>query len=176
MSAGERRLTAASRMAIPQIISTGALDCVNFGPRDTVPERFRGRDLLVHNDSVTLMRANEEEMARLGTRMAERVVGSLDKPWRTAIWLPMAGFSSLSSSRGPWEGRVGFERFRENLVKGLAGFLDKEPRLELRVEEVGINEEAFAESAACRLLEMMKEAEEEDRREHNFFHRNGRVR
>ncbi|CUS15125.1 unnamed protein product [Tuber aestivum] len=176
MSAGPERLTAASRVGIPQIISTGALDCVNFGPRDTVPERFRGRDLLVHNDSVTLMRASDEEMTGLGTRMAERVVANLDKPWRTAIWLPMAGFSSLSSLRGPWEGMVGFEGFRENLVKGLGGVLENEPRLELRVEDVGINEEAFAESAACRLLEMMKEAEEEDRREHNFFHGNGRVR
>jgi len=176
MSAGEERLTAASRMGIPQLISAGALDCVNFGPMDTVPERFRGRDLLVHNDSVTLMRPDDEEMGRLGTMMAERIVGCLEKPWRTAIWLPMAGFSLLSSRRGPWEGRVGFERFKENLVKGLGGFLENEPRLELRVEGVEINEELFGELAARRLLDMMKEAEEEDRREHNFFHGNGRVR
>ncbi|KAG0138015.1 hypothetical protein HOY82DRAFT_285626 [Tuber indicum] len=176
MSAGEQRLTAASRMGIPQVISTGALDCVNFGARDTVPERFRNRDLLVHNDSVTLMCVNDEEMGMLGTRMAERIVGSLEKPWRTAIWLPMTGFSSLSSRRGPWEGRVRFERFNEKLVEGLGGVLENEPRLELRVEGMGINEEAFGELAACRLIEMMKEAEEEDRREHNFFHGNGKVR
>ena len=106
MSAGEERLTAASRMGIPQLISAGALDCVNFKPMDTVPERFRDRDLLVHNDSVTLMSV-DEEMGRLGTRMAERIVGCLEKPWRTAIWLSMAGFSLLSSRRGPWEGKVG---------------------------------------------------------------------
>jgi len=176
MSAGEERLTAASRMGIPQLISAGALDCVNFGPMDTVPERFRDRDLLVHNESVTLMRPDDEEMGRLGTMMAERIVGCLEKPWRTEIWLPMAGFSLLSSHRGPWEGKVGFERFKENLVKGLGGFLENEPRLELRVEGVEINEESFGELAACRLLEMMKEAEEEDRREHNFFHGNERIR
>ena len=88
----------------------------------------------------------------------------------------MAGFGLLSSRRRPWEGKVGFDRFQENLVKGLGGFLENEPRLELRLEGVEINEESFGELAACRLVEMMKEAEEEDRREHNFFHGNGRVR
>ncbi|RPA97577.1 UPF0261-domain-containing protein [Choiromyces venosus 120613-1] len=176
MSAGEDRLTAASKMGVPQVISTGALDCVNFGPKDTVPGKFRDRDLLVHNDSVTLMCVNDKEMAMLGTRMAERIVGSLLKPWRTEIWLPMAGFSSLSSCQGPWEGKVKFGAFLESLVEGLGGFLDNEPRLELRVKDAGINEESFAELAACRLIEMMKEAEEEDSREHNFFHGNGRVR
>ncbi|KAG0643508.1 hypothetical protein HOY80DRAFT_1133784 [Tuber brumale] len=121
MSAGEERLTAATRMGIPQVISTGALDCVNFGASDTVPARFRDRDLLVHNDSVTLMCVNDEEMGMLGTRIAERIVGSLEKSWRTAIWLPMNGFSSLSSCWGLWEGRIRFERFKEKLVEGLGG-------------------------------------------------------
>ena len=55
----------------------------------------------------------------------------------------------------------------------MGGFLEKEPRLELRVEGVEINGDSFGELAACRLVEMMKEAKEEDRREHNFFHGNG---
>src|SRR6476661_2977483 len=41
LSAGPDRLTAAGRAGIPQVVSLGALDMVNFGPRDTVPAKFR---------------------------------------------------------------------------------------------------------------------------------------
>ena len=56
LSAGPARLTAAAEMGIPQVVSVGALDMVNFGPRDTVPARFAARKFHIHNASVTLMR------------------------------------------------------------------------------------------------------------------------
>ena len=40
LSAGPERLEAGVRRGIPQVVSVGALDMVNFGPRATVPERF----------------------------------------------------------------------------------------------------------------------------------------
>src|SRR5438045_8606810 len=61
LSAGPQRLEAAGHAGIPQVVSLGALDMVNFGPIETVPERFRGRHLYVHNPTVTLMRAPAEE-------------------------------------------------------------------------------------------------------------------
>ena len=67
MSAGEERLDAIARMRIPAYVgSCGALDMVNFGPLDTVPERFRGRNLHVHNPNVTLMRTTPDENAPHG--------------------------------------------------------------------------------------------------------------
>ena len=51
---------------MPQVVSLGALDMVNFGPRETVPPRFEGRNLYVHNPTVTLMRTTPEECAELG--------------------------------------------------------------------------------------------------------------
>jgi uncharacterized protein (UPF0261 family) len=60
-SAGPSRLTAAAAAGVPQVISTGALDMVNFGAADTVPDRFHGRTLHVHNSSVTLMRTTISE-------------------------------------------------------------------------------------------------------------------
>src|SRR6185437_6975812 len=54
LSAGPERLTAAGTAGLPQVVSLGALDMVNFGPRDTVPPRFEGRNLYVHNPTVTL--------------------------------------------------------------------------------------------------------------------------
>src|SRR3954447_7736001 len=56
MSAGPDRLRAAARAGLPQVVSVGATDMVNFGPRETVPERFAARTLFVHNPTVTLMR------------------------------------------------------------------------------------------------------------------------
>ena len=64
LSAGPDRLEAAGAAGVPQVVSLGALDMVNFGPRETVPERFEGRNLYVHNPTVTLMRTTPEECAR----------------------------------------------------------------------------------------------------------------
>ncbi len=51
---------------MPYVGSVGALDMVNFGARETVPERFPDRLLYVHNPQVTLMRTTPEENARFG--------------------------------------------------------------------------------------------------------------
>ena len=66
LGAGPDRLTAAGAAGIPQVVSLGALDMVNFGPRETVPAQFEGRNLYVHNAQVTLMRTTPEECAQLG--------------------------------------------------------------------------------------------------------------
>src|SRR6185436_6708015 len=65
LSAGPDRLEAVGRAGLPQIVSLGALDMVNFGARDTVPPQFEGRNLYVHNPSITLMRTTAEENAEL---------------------------------------------------------------------------------------------------------------
>ena len=70
LSAGPDRLEAVGRAGLPQVVSLGALDMVNFGPRDTVPPQFEGRNLYVHNPTITLMRTTAEEMAELGRRIA----------------------------------------------------------------------------------------------------------
>src|SRR5262249_23640638 len=70
LTAGRDRLTAAGMRGVPQVISLGALDMVNFGPLETVPERFKGRRFYQHNPSVTLMRTTPEENDRLGKEIA----------------------------------------------------------------------------------------------------------
>ncbi len=86
LSAGPDRLEAAGRSAIPQVVSLGALDMVNFGPADTVPERFADRNLYVHNPTVTLMRTTPAENAELGRRIARKLNGAelADRAVRTA--------------------------------------------------------------------------------------------
>jgi uncharacterized protein (UPF0261 family) len=72
-SAGEDRLGAIVRTGVPYVGSCGALDMVNFGAMETVPERYRGRNLYVHNPQVTLMRTTPEENVRMGEWLAERL-------------------------------------------------------------------------------------------------------
>src|SRR5919112_3141979 len=92
LSAGPDRLEAAGRAGLPQVVSLGALDMVNFGPRATVPERFAGRRFHVHNPMVTLMRTTPAENAALGARMAAilgRATGA------TVVLIPKGGVSAL---------------------------------------------------------------------------------
>jgi uncharacterized protein (UPF0261 family) len=95
LSAGPDRLTAAGRHGVPQVVAPGALDMVNFGPRDTVPERFEGRRLYVHNPTVTLMRTTAEEMHELGRRVAAKL-GAATGP--TVLFIPEKGVSALDAS------------------------------------------------------------------------------
>ena len=73
MSAGEDRLGAIIRRGLPYVGSVGALDMVNFAALPTVPERYRQRNLYVHNENVTLMRTTPEENARMGQWIGERL-------------------------------------------------------------------------------------------------------
>ena len=78
LSAGPARLEAAGRAGVPQVVSLGALDMVNFGARDTVPPKFEDRNLYVHNPSVTLMRTTPAGVRGAGA--ANRRASSRRRP------------------------------------------------------------------------------------------------
>ncbi|MDQ0470360.1 ABC transporter permease [Labrys wisconsinensis] len=98
-AATEDRFGAFIRRPIPYVGSVGALDMVNFGPRDTVPERFRGRNLVVHNPNVTLMRTTREENAEAGRWIAARL-NAMRGPVRFLI--PAGGVSGLDAPGKPF--------------------------------------------------------------------------
>ena len=72
-AASEDRFGCFIRRPIPYVGSLGALDMVNFGALDSVPARFRGRNLVVHNPNVTLMRTTRDENAAIGAWIGERL-------------------------------------------------------------------------------------------------------
>ena len=92
LSAGADRLVAAGARGIPQVVSVGALDMVNFGSPDTVPDHYRHRTLLAHNPAVTLMRTSAGEMRELGTILAAKLNASRGP---VALFLPLAGVSAV---------------------------------------------------------------------------------
>jgi uncharacterized protein (UPF0261 family) len=150
-SAGEDRLTAAAKKGLPQIVSVGALDMVNFGPRKEVPERFQGRNLFEHNPSVTLMRTTIEECEELGRRIAERLRENCTDVGVTEVWLPARGVSIIAV-----EGQAFFDKDADAALftaikDGLKG-----TGVEVVEEDTDINDSKLAEKMATRLAELIE--------------------
>ncbi len=95
----EQRFDAVAQTRLPYVGSCGALDMVNFAARPTVPPAFRGRNLYVHNASVTLMRTTSEENARIGRWIGEKL-NRCHGPVR--FLLPEAGVSALDAPDMPF--------------------------------------------------------------------------
>jgi uncharacterized protein (UPF0261 family) len=147
LSAGPDRLRGVGRAAIPQVVSLGALDMVNFGPRDTVPERFEDRNLYVHNPTITLMRTTSEEMAELGRRIAERLNGTSGP---AVLFVPLRGVSAIDVDGQPFRDAEADEA----LFAALREDLDTS-KVELVEVDADVNDPAFATAMADRLHELI---------------------
>ncbi len=97
--ATEDRFGAIIRTRIPYIGSVGALDMVNFGAPETVPERYAGRLFYQHNPQVTLMRTTPEECTRMGRWIGERL-NRMEGQVR--FFLPEGGVSALDAPGKPF--------------------------------------------------------------------------
>jgi uncharacterized protein (UPF0261 family) len=150
LSAGPDRLEAAGRRGIPQVVSVGALDMVNFGPRATVPPQFEERLLYVHNPTVTLMRTTAQENAELGRRLARKLNGAAGP---TALFLPLRGVSAIDVDGQPFRD----EDADAALFDALRAEVDRE-RVEVHEIDADVNDEAFATAMADRLHELVEEA------------------
>jgi uncharacterized protein (UPF0261 family) len=148
LSAGPERLEAAVRAGLPQVLSVGALDMVNFGPVPTVPERFAGRKFHVHNPSVTLMRTTPEENAALGARIAS-VLRPAKSP--AVVMIPGRGVSALDAPGQPFFDPEADAALFHALASGLAGH----PTVRLDFRDEHINDPTFADAAARALLDLM---------------------
>lgn len=118
LSAGPRRLEMAGRVGLPQAVSLGALDMVNFGPADTVPPEFAGRNLFVHNPTVTLMRTTPEEMAELGRRIATKLAAATGP---TELFIPLRGVSAIDVEGAPFRDAEADAALFAELRAGLVG-------------------------------------------------------
>jgi uncharacterized protein (UPF0261 family) len=145
LSAGKDRLTAAALRGIPQVISVGALDMVNFGPRETVPEKFKDRRFYQHNSNVTLMRTTPAENDKLGKEIAERASAASGP---TAILLPVRGVSAIDREGQPfWWPEADRALFQS--IRNWVG-----PQVKVIELDLHINDAEFARVAAETLLAM----------------------
>ncbi len=146
LNAGPDRLTAAGRKGIPQVVSAGALDMVNFGPMDTVPSKFKDRNLYKHNPTVTLMRTTSEELHQIGHELAVRMNQAKGK---TALMLPLKGVSAIDVEGGPF--------YDPEADQALFSTLRSEvgDNVEVIEMDTDINDPEFAVAAAKKLISML---------------------
>ncbi len=113
-SAGEDRLGSIIRTELPYVGSCGALDMVNFGARETVPDKYKERQFYVHNTNVTLMRTTVEENKNIG----EWLAGKLNQmKGEVRFLLPLKGVSSLDSEDHPFHNPEADEALFDALQK-----------------------------------------------------------
>lgn len=147
LSAGPDRLTAATEMGIPQIVVPGCLDMVNFAQMDTLPEKYRSRQLYSWAPDVTLMRTNVAENGILGKQLVDKLIGAKAP---VEIIIPLKGISQIDS--------VGDIFYDSEADSALFGAIKESADCRVPVMEVDahINDETFAKILVERLLKIME--------------------
>jgi uncharacterized protein (UPF0261 family) len=147
LNAGPERCMAASRAGIPAVLVPGCVDMANFWGIDTVPEKYKNRNLYQWNPNVTLLRTNVEENTRMG-QMIAAAANAATAP--VAILLPLKGVSMLDSEGGdfwdPEADQACYDAIKKNLKPGI-------PVIEV---DHNINDPEFADRVAETLLGLLQ--------------------
>lgn len=141
-TAGPDRLTAAALAGIPQVVSVGALDMVNFGAPDSIPEEFQGRLLHAHNPAVTLMRTNAAENVSLARIIATRLNQATN---HCEMLIPSKGFSQISVTGQPFHDPEADQALIDTLQQEL------DQRVPLHIIDAAINDPAFGDEIVAAL-------------------------
>ena len=148
LSAGPERMDAAGKANIPAVVVPGCLDMVNFGPADSVPKKFEGRNFYVHNPQVTLMRTSAQECAELG-RILARKINSYSAP--VTVLIPRRAVSVIGAEGQPFYDPAADEALFTSLTDALR---DDVPVVSM---DCVINDPAFAQACAEALLSHLRQ-------------------
>jgi len=141
------RLEAAGRVGIPQVVSLGGLDYFCFGPPESIPTGYRRRPIHYHNPYNTNVRANKEELARVGQVLASKL-NTARGP--VAVMIPLQGWSENGRAGGPLHDPEADAALVASLEANLA------PSVKLIKLDAHINDAPFAVTAAKTLHELMQ--------------------
>ncbi|MGN6033049.1 MAG: Tm-1-like ATP-binding domain-containing protein [Thermomicrobiales bacterium] len=139
LPAGPDRLLSAGRAGYPMVVSLGALDMANWGPMESVPDRFRDRTLFRHNASVTLMRTTPEENAAIGCEIAARLNQATGP---VTVFIPRGGVSAIDVPGAAFHD----PEADAALIAALKEALD--PRIRVIERDEDINDPGFAVATA----------------------------
>ncbi len=153
LAAGPGRLEAGAQMGIPMVVSVGACDMVNFGPKDTVPEKYRGRKLYEHNPAVTLMRTSKAENIETGRFIASKLSANVKRSEVVRVLLPLGGVSMLDQRGQAFHDQEADQALFDTLEEGL-----KDSMIQVTSLDHHINDEGWAEAAVESIIELMKKA------------------
>ena len=146
-SAGPNRLEAAGETGIPQIITPGCIDIINFLAPDTVPGHYRDRVICYHNPQATLPRMNAEELSQVAITMSKKL-NNATGPVRFLI--PLRGFSSIDCEGNNFFDPVADEAFIISLKKSL------KETITIREINAHINDIEFSEAIVNEFLDIVQ--------------------
>ncbi len=136
-SAGPHRLETAGSKGVPQVVTPGCIDIINFLAPETVPDKYRDRPICYHNTQATLPRLNADELRLVGRTMAEKL-NKASGPVRVLI--PVKGCSSLDCP-----GNVCYDPAADRaFVEAIRASLNR--NIELKQVDAAINDAAFADA------------------------------
>lgn len=147
LSAGPERLEVAGQRGIPQVVGPGALDMVNFGRPETIPERFAGRRFHRHNPNVTLMRTTPQENRRLGELIGRKLSRARGP---VTFFMPLRGVSAIDRQGQPFYDPEADEAFLNALKTNLS------PNVTLVEMDCHINDPEYADALADALIRALK--------------------
>lgn len=150
---GPERMDAILHAGIPYVLSAGAMDMVNFGSMESVPQKYQHRNLYKHNAQITLMRTTAEENRLAGEWIAKKLSAS-NAPWR--VIFPEGGVSALDAPGKPFEDKVADEAFFVALESGLGPASDRVTR-----DPRHINDPGFAQAVVDLFLSLVQKNSEE---------------
>ena len=148
MAAGPERLDAAALNGVPQVVSVGAADMITFGDRNSLPEKYKGRIVYMHNPAITVVKSNIEENIAFGIKVAEKLNQCKGN---AALLLPLQGISMNDKKGSQYYG----PKEDQALFITLKKVIDN-PFVEIIDVDAHINDEAFAIFAAKKLIALMR--------------------
>lgn len=152
MRGGPERLTAAAQAGIPQVVSLGGLDMVNFGPRVSVPIPLTKRLLYDHNPDITLMRTSASECWKLGNQIAEKLKTHTRRRDVARVFIPLGGVSMLSIKDAPFYDEAADNALFDAVIQGLDG-----SGITVVEDQRAINDEGFSTDMAKILMQFVEE-------------------
>jgi uncharacterized protein (UPF0261 family) len=145
---GPDRLRVAGRHGLPQVVVPGCVDFFNQGPRDTLPERYRGRKTYFHNPVATLVRLERDEEEALGRLVAERLNEALGP---VHVVAPLRGFSLADAEGGELWDPEADRAFLDALQDSLR------PEIAYEAVDAHVDDPEFADLVAARYLSYVPE-------------------
>lgn len=146
-TAGPDRLEMAGSLGLPQVVSVGAVEQITFAPSSAMPDDYADRLKYQHNPSVTLVRSNAKEMARIGRTMSQKLNRATGP---VSVFLPLRGTSDYAIEGGVFHDPEADEALFEALRTGL------DPQIELVEMDTHINDPEFAVAMARKLDQLYR--------------------
>jgi uncharacterized protein (UPF0261 family) len=151
LAGGEKRLTTAGRLGLPQVLAPGAIEVLVFNEPETVPPPFDTRTLIRHSPQITDVRLNGEEMAKVGEEIAKRLNHTTDE---AVFIIPTAGYDSYAVEGEGFYDPEADQAFVDSLKANLP------ENIKVIERDTHIDDPAFATEAAKLLIELIEKKEQ----------------